>query len=214
MKEYSEKIKGINLLLAPILFFILSVVYSNRIGNTYINIYTKILIECVTILFILVYLYKIKDIDIKSLIKWKNLKYILISVVLLRIIAVGGTYLGEIIIHEERTANDMALINMINQLNGLMLIEFYFSKIIFGPIIEEYIFRYIIIGNLGKMSKISMIISSILFSLAHMSTNILHWMIYFLMGMVLAIIYKKTEKIETSMLVHILNNFIAFFRCI
>ncbi|MFU2416973.1 lysostaphin resistance A-like protein [Peptacetobacter sp. AB800] len=214
MKEYSEKIKGINLLLAPILFFILSVVYSNRIGNTYINIYTKILIECVTILFILVYLYKIKDIDIKSLIKWKNLKYILISVVLLRIIAVGGTYLGEIIIHEERTANDMALINMINQLNGLMLIEFYFSKIIFGPIIEEYIFRYIIIGNLGKMSKISMIISSILFSLAHMSTNILHWMIYFFMGMVLAIIYKKTEKIETSMLVHILNNFIAFFRCI
>ena len=214
MKEYSEKIKGINLLLVPILFFILSVVYSNRIGNTYINIYTKILIECVTILFILVYLYKIKDIDIKSLIKWKNLKYILISVVLLRIIAVGGTYLGEIIIHEERTANDMALINMINQLNGLMLIEFYFSKIIFGPIIEEYIFRYIIIGNLGKMSKISMIISSILFSLAHMSTNILHWMIYFLMGMVLAIIYKKTEKIETSMLVHILNNFIAFFRCI
>ena len=142
------------------------------------------------------------------------MKYILISVVLLRIIAVGGTYLGEIIIHEERTANDMALINMINQLNGLMLIEFYFSKIIFGPIIEEYIFRYIIIGNLGKMSKISMIISSILFSLAHMSTNILHWMIYFLMGMVLAIIYKKTEKIETSMLVHILNNFIAFFRCI
>lgn len=214
MKEYSEKIKGINLLLAPILFFILSVVYSNRIGNTYINIYTKILIECVTILFILVYLYKIKDIDIKNLRKWENLKYIAIGVLLLRVVAYGGTYLGEIILQEKRIENDLILQSILNQSKGREIIEFYLYSIIFIPITEEFVYRYVIIGTLGKMSKISMLISSAIFTSMHMTTNIIHWLTFFFMGMILAIIYKKTEKIETSMLVHILNNFIAFFRCI
>ena len=59
-----------------------------------------------------------------------------------------------------------------------------------------------------------MLISSAIFTSMHMTTNIIHWLTFFFMGMILAIIYKKTEKIETSMLAHSLNNLLAFIMCI
>lgn len=208
--EYSEKVKGINLLIALISYLIFSFIHSEYILNTNI----RIMIEIIFVSFVIIYLYKIKDIDIKNLRKWENLKYIAIGVLLLRVVAYGGTYLGEIILQEKRIENDLILQSILNQSKGMKIIEFYLYSIIFIPIIEEFVYRYVIIGTLGKMSKISMLISSAIFTSMHMTTNIIHWLTFFFMGMILAIIYKKTEKIETSMLAHSLNNLLAFIMCI
>ncbi|MFU2416971.1 lysostaphin resistance A-like protein [Peptacetobacter sp. AB800] len=208
--EYSEKVKGINLLIALISYLIFSFIHSKYILNTNI----RIMIEIIFVSFVIIYLYKIKDIDIKNLRKWENLKYIAIGVLLLRVVAYGGTYLGEIILQEKRIENDLILQSILNQSKGMKIIEFYLYSIIFIPIIEEFVYRYVIIGTLGKMSKISMLISSAIFTSMHMTTNIIHWLTFFFMGMILAIIYKKTEKIETSMLAHSLNNLLAFIMCI
>ena len=208
--EYSEKVKGINLLIALISYLIFSFIHSKYILNTNI----RIMIEIIFVSFVIIYLYKIKDIDIKNLRKWENLKYIAIGVLLLRVVAYGGTYLGEIILQEKRIENDLILQSILNQSKGREIIEFYLYSIIFIPITEEFVYRYVIIGTLGKMSKISMLISSAIFTSMHMTTNIIHWLTFFFMGMILAIIYKKTEKIETSMLAHSLNNLLAFIMCI
>ena len=208
--EYSEKVKGINLLIALISYLIFSFIHSKYILNTNI----RIMIEIIFVSFVIIYLYKIKDIDIKNLRKWENLKYIAIGVLLLRVVAYGGTYLGEIILQEKRIENNLILQSILNQSKGMKIIEFYLYSIIFIPIIEEFVYRYVIIGTLGKMSKISMLISSAIFTSMHMTTNIIHWLTFFFMGMILAIIYKKTEKIETSMLAHSLNNLLAFIMCI
>ena len=208
--EYSEKVKGINLLIALISYLIFSFIHSKYILNTNI----RIMIEIIFVSFVIIYLYKINDIDIKNLIKCKNLKYIVLGVLFLRVAAYGGTYLGEIILQEKRIENDLILQSILNQSKGREIIEFYLYSIIFIPITEEFVYRYVIIGTLGKMSKISMLISSAIFTSMHMTTNIIHWLTFFFMGMILAIIYKKTEKIETSMLAHSLNNLLAFIMCI
>ena len=116
--EYSEKVKGINLLISYLIF---SFIHSKYILNTNI----RIMIEIIFVSFVIIYLYKIKDIDIKNLRKWENLKYIAIGVLLLRVVAYGGTYLGEIILQEKRIENDLILQSILNQSKGREIIEFY-----------------------------------------------------------------------------------------
>lgn len=75
---------------------------------------------------------------------------------------------------------------------------------IFAPVIEELVFRYSI-GTLIKDNKIFLIISSIIFGLAHgigIAT-----IIYVIIGLLLGLIYLKSNKnIISSITVHMLNN--------
>lgn len=204
-REYSEKIKGINVLITSILYFIFILVRSEIIPNAYL----KIIMEIISLIFIIVYLKKIGEINIKNIFKKINLKYILLSVIALRIVAIGGTFLGESVIGIQKTLNDSYAINILNNLKGINLVEysFYLFWII---IVEEFIFRYVIIGNIGNMSKLSMVISSIIFSCFHLSNNIIHWITYFSMSMIWSILYYKTKGTDVSIVSHILNDALGY----
>lgn len=89
---------------------------------------------------------------------------------------------------------------------GIGLVEFYIYTLIFCPICEEFEFRYVLMNSIGKNSKLSLIINSILFALMHVSYNLIQRFMYFFMGFVLSFSYYRTEKIETSIIIHILNN--------
>ena len=56
------------------------------------------------------------------------------------------------------------------------------------------------------------IISSIIFSSQHLSTNIFSYAIYFLMGCVLYLAYNRRRNIKDSMMVHMLNNLFQHYR--
>jgi membrane protease YdiL (CAAX protease family) len=79
--------------------------------------------------------------------------------------------------------------------------------IIIAPVIEELFFRkYLIIGLLEDNSKtITLIISSICFSLIHFETpnNLIP---AFLFGLASGLIYTKTKKIGYSILLHLIVN--------
>lgn len=77
---------------------------------------------------------------------------------------------------------------------------------IFGPILEEIVFRKVIFGALHKRFNffISAIISSVIFALAHMEPQ--HVLLYSAMGFTFAYLYVKTKHIVVPIFAHVAMN--------
>ena len=94
------------------------------------------------------------------------------------------------------------------------LIPLYISILssgIIGPILEEILFRYILLNKLKKFNtkKTSIIIATIIFGIIHINPiKIIYAMI---LGLVLNIIYSKTNNIKSSIIIHISANIISIF---
>ncbi|MFP7487762.1 CPBP family intramembrane glutamic endopeptidase [Priestia filamentosa] len=85
-------------------------------------------------------------------------------------------------------------------------------SIVLAPIIEEFIFRKVIIGHIFKNHKyIGLVVSSILFGSLHLLAgfSVPGLIIYVSLGFILGWIYIKTERIEASITAHTFNNFIS-----
>lgn len=200
-KEYSKEVRDRNIFIGLILvglFYIRAIIVN-------FSIYLAILIGITIVISVLVYLNNMKDINLKELFKWKNIKTIIILVIIMRVVALGFTFIG-VKMYGDVSLNDQAIINYMNGLTSIEMLEFFIYKNFWGPIREEFVYRYVMIGNIGKMSKLSVIISSALFSSIHAGGNLWYWIMYFLMGLILAITYYKTERIDICIAVHMLNN--------
>jgi len=77
---------------------------------------------------------------------------------------------------------------------------------IFGPILEEIVFRKIIFGALYKRFNffISAIVSSVVFALAHMEP--VHILLYSAMGLTFAFLYVITKRIWVPIFAHVTMN--------
>ncbi|GAA4073466.1 type II CAAX endopeptidase family protein [Amphibacillus indicireducens] len=77
---------------------------------------------------------------------------------------------------------------------------------IVGPILEEFIFRKIIFGEIFKRSNfwIAGIISGLIFAVVHNDFTHLH--IYFVMSFVFAFVYVKSKRIIVPVMAHVLMN--------
>ena len=82
--------------------------------------------------------------------------------------------------------------------------------IIIGPIIEELIFRKILLGKLlEKFSKRpikAIVCSALIFGIVHL--NIIQGVAAFGGGIILGLIYYYTKSIKATIFAHILNNFL------
>jgi membrane protease YdiL (CAAX protease family) len=80
---------------------------------------------------------------------------------------------------------------------------------LFGPILEEIVFRKIVFGTLYKQYNffISAIISSLLFAAVHFDFS--HLLIYTSMGMVFAFLYVQTRRILVPIVAHVIMNTIV-----
>lgn len=78
------------------------------------------------------------------------------------------------------------------------------------PIMEEFIFRGVILGGLLKRysSKTAILMSSILFGLSHL--NIFQFIISFWLGLLVGYVYIRTRSICLCMLIHVLNDTLSF----
>lgn len=89
------------------------------------------------------------------------------------------------------------------------------SAILFGPIIEELIFRKAIFG-IFKKNITGLIVSSLIFGTIHLvsepslASALVNGTAYFVMGVVFGLIYLKNDKnVFAPMIIHILSNLIA-----
>lgn len=82
-----------------------------------------------------------------------------------------------------------------------------FSIVIFGPIMEELLFRGLIFHSLSKFKSglFSIIVSGILFGIWH--GELVQTVYTAIMGIALAAVYYKTRSMILVILMHILNNF-------
>lgn len=78
-------------------------------------------------------------------------------------------------------------------------------------IMEEIIFRYIIPKELfAKHQKWGFVIGTLAFALIHSPSDIGSFIIYAGMGAILSFVYYKTEHLEYSIMVHFINNALAY----
>lgn len=86
---------------------------------------------------------------------------------------------------------------------------------IFGPILEEIVFRLVIFGSLYKRYNfwVAGFISSVIFAVIHFDFT--HILIYTAMGFVFAFLYVKTKRIIVPIIAHVsLNLFVALINVI
>ena len=129
---------------------------------------------------------------------------------------IGLTYLGIYIITRIGTIVMMmeGVSNSTNQeaienahMNPFLLIMF---TVIMAPIVEELIFRGLLMGRVfNPDSIVGLIFSSLLFGLIHRPNSIGVWIVYAGMGFALGIAYRKFQKLEYCIMAHIINNSIA-----
>lgn len=136
----------------------------------------------------------------------KNVGIIFGSFILARIIAVVGTLL---LMNQgtESTANDAVLQTIFSGENPVLII---LLIAVSAPIMEEIVFRGGIIGFwLKKYPVVAIALSTISFGLVHGPTDVISFLIYALVGLILSLAYYKTQRLEVSIAIHFLNNILG-----
>ena len=85
------------------------------------------------------------------------------------------------------------------------------SSGIIGPILEEILFRYILLNKLKDFNsnRNALIISTIIFAIVHI--NIVKVIYALILGIVLNIVYHKTNNLKASIIIHISANIMSIF---
>lgn len=178
--------------------------------NHYQTPFTSILLIGLELLIIALFLYYAK---VKQIIRWKALltRKALVTILLgwlsLRVPQIIG-YLIMTMQGVKDTANQTVIMELTKQLPLALMLIF---AIIGAPIMEEIIFRYIIPKELFvKHQKWGFVIGTLAFALIHSPSDIGSFIIYAGMGAILSFVYYKTEHLEYSIMIHFINNALAY----
>ena len=135
----------------------------------------------------------------------------LARLVLSYLVIFATNLLGSLLLRltNEVTTSNQSILNGIVQNSSL--ISTFFLLVLIAPICEEILCRGIIPKKIfrGK-EKLGFIVGAIVFALLHMPTNLPSVIIYGGMSTVLTWTAYKTERLEMSILLHMILNGIAF----
>lgn len=105
------------------------------------------------------------------------------------------------------TANQIILNKQIIDMNWFkkiavfMLIPAFGEELITRGIIQRYIFP--------KLPYVGIVVSAWVFENLHYTTRATDTLLYFVSGLVLAIVYHKTARLELTMILHAFTNLVA-----
>lgn len=136
----------------------------------------------------------------------KDINLIVIGIIISRLIVYIGYYLLKYTYLKDHTLNDYSLMG-VNYDKSFILMFF----VIYTPIMEEFLYRYVIIDRIFKFKKISIIVSSFIFAIVHIPNDIISFSIYFILGIILGFSYWKTKNLGVSISIHMLENLIALW---
>ena len=135
----------------------------------------------------------------------------LARLVLSYLVIFATNLLGSLLLRltNEATTNNQSTLNGLVQNSSL--ISTFFLLVLIAPICEEILCRGIIPKKIfrGK-EKLGFVVGAIVFALLHMPTNLPSVIIYGGMSTVLTWTAYKTERLEMSILLHMILNGIAF----
>ena len=135
----------------------------------------------------------------------------LARLVLSYLVIFATNLLGSLLLRltNEATTNNQSILNGLVQNSSL--ISTFFLLVLIAPICEEILCRGIIPKKVfrGK-EKLGFVVGAIVFALLHMPTNLPSVIIYGGMSTVLTWTAYRTERLEMSILLHMILNGIAF----
>ena len=135
----------------------------------------------------------------------------LARLVLSYLVILATNLLGSLLLRltNEATTNNQSILNGLVQNSSL--ISTFFLLVLIAPICEEILCRGIIPQKIfrGK-EKLGFVVGAIVFALLHTPTNLPSVIIYGGMSTVLTWTAYKTERLEMSILLHMILNGIAF----
>ena len=135
----------------------------------------------------------------------------LARLVLSYLVIFATNLLGSLLLRltNEATTSNQSILNGLVQNSSL--ISTFFLLVLIAPICEEILCRGIIPQKIfrGK-EKLGFVVGAIVFALLHMPTNLPSVIIYGGMSTVLTWTAYKTERLEMSILLHMILNGIAF----
>lgn len=89
-------------------------------------------------------------------------------------------------------------------------LSFIASATVFGPILEEFVFRGILQGAVFENSWLGLILTASLFSFMHAPYDFPSFIYYLFGGLVLGFAYKKSQNLSVPILIHICYNCLSF----
>ncbi|AQP54119.1 hypothetical protein CBF34_06145 [Vagococcus penaei] len=126
-----------------------------------------------------------------------------------RILLVVSTLLMNKVYGTATTENDAMLQSLFGpDSSSMMVLMLTISIAIGAPIFEELVFRGLPTAMFGKVLPqwALLIVTSLAFSTAHISGNIISFFMYFALGAIMYHVYRRRGMIIDSMLFHFLNN--------
>ncbi|MEX0380323.1 lysostaphin resistance A-like protein [Leuconostoc sp. MS02] len=114
------------------------------------------------------------------------------------------------------TENQTAIQALTSNLNVTMVGMLVYG-VFLAPVVEEIIFRGLVINYFFRQSWwwANIILSGLLFAFPHMGkiptnlADLLSYLVYMIMGMTMAFVYKKTGNLQDSIMIHFINNAIT-----
>lgn len=125
-----------------------------------------------------------------------------------------GTVLMQVVYGDTTTENQAVIETLFGADQSMVTVLCMTISIAIGaPILEELLFRGIPVAFFGDKMPMWVIgiVTSLLFSAGHLSTNIISFIIYFAMGMLMFLTYRTRKNIGDSMLFHFFQNGLAAF---
>ncbi|BDR59391.1 CPBP family intramembrane glutamic endopeptidase [Xylocopilactobacillus apicola] len=142
-------------------------------------------------------------------ISWQKLKIVLLMFATSVVIQVLLNLLDQVINGQAQTANNRQ-IEEIASLRPDFAVVLIGSAILLSPIFEEIIYRGLFIDGIFKEHRmVGTIVQAVVFGASHSTDNIIQFLIFFVTGLFLGLIYWKTKKLQYSMLGHFTQNLIA-----
>lgn len=140
-----------------------------------------------------------ESLPFKQVIIW-GLIGILVAIVTQKIALILDSTLFQQSLTSQNSAEIFAIINKYPL--------FLLTTVLFGPIMEEFVFRKVIFGFFFDLTGTigAAVISSLLFAFVHMDG---HFLVYSTMGFIFCFLYKKTKNIATPMIAHVGMNTVA-----
>lgn len=106
----------------------------------------------------------------------------------------------------QQTANDAAIEKLfkISVNTSFMMV---FMTAIAAPVVEELVFRGFLMDYFFTDQPIfAILLSGLIFRSIHASTNFISWVMYVVMGIILAATYNKEKNLAANISLHFLNN--------
>lgn len=106
----------------------------------------------------------------------------------------------------QQTANDAAIEKLFKiSVNTSFMMAF--MTAIAAPVVEELVFRGFLMDYFFTDQPIfAILLSGLIFGSIHASTNFISWLMYVVMGIILAATYNKGKNLAANISLHFLNN--------